>query len=328
MDVLNTERKSKKKTTLSIKSLVDQCTSGEDLEQWHGTLAEYLPMVQEMPSLNDTSHARLWRMVEAAGISFDEKDEGGKEKPEYKFFTRELFGINDTLAGVMQYLKAAAAGSDVSRRILLLYGPTSSGKSQFALLLKEGLEQFSRTKEGRIYGLDGCPMHENPLNAIPKAARAKMKDECDIFIEGELCPRCAWRLENEFAGDFWQLPVKRIFLSEANRVGIGTFQPADPKCCSLDTLVLTSEGPLPIGSLGSEHEQDLNIGVRQSSGGFDRSDKFYIYRNQRVKRITTRLGYSIAVTPNHPLVVGREDGTMVWVEAKDIQKGEDRKSVV
>ena len=47
--------------------------------------------------------------------------------------------------------KAAAAGSDVGRRLLLLLGPPSGGKSTLAILLKRGLEEYSRTDEGALY---------------------------------------------------------------------------------------------------------------------------------------------------------------------------------
>ena len=233
-----------------IVAFIEKCAAEENLEPWEGTLREYLPMVQEDHTLTDASHARLWRMIETAGVKFDDKDER-KEHPEYSFFSPELFGINDTLASVMEYFKAAAAGSDVSRRILLLYGPTSSGKSQFAILLKEGLEKFSRTKAGRIFALKDCPMHENPLSAIPKAAREQLKRQHGINIEGDLCPRCAYRLKTEYNDDFMTLPVKRIFMSEANRIGIGTFQPADPKSQNQSELT-GSVNFAKLAELGSE----------------------------------------------------------------------------
>jgi predicted Ser/Thr protein kinase/intein/homing endonuclease len=326
MAVINTGKKgSKEKKEISemfdIVAFIEKCAADEDLEPWEGTLRQYLPMVQEDPTLTDASHARLWRMIETAGVKFDDKDER-KEHPEYSFFTPELFGIDDTLASVMEYFKAAAAGSDVSRRILLLYGPTSSGKSQFAILLKEGLEKFSRTKAGRIFALKDCPMHENPLNAIPKAAREQLKRQHGINIEGDLCPRCAYRLKTEYNDDFMTLPVQRIFMSEANRIGIGTFQPSDPKCCSLDTIVLTDKGPRTMGAFGNKHNQDIETNIILPNGKIQKADKFYLYKNQPVKHIRTRLGYSITVTANHPLVVADELGQLNWTYAKEIKVGD------
>jgi serine protein kinase len=175
-------------------------------------------------------------MVENGGFTFKDDDDK-KKSPHYTFFEKDLFGVDHILAQIMQYFKAAAAGSEVSRRILLLWGPTSSGKSQFAILLKKGLEAFSRTKEGRAFAIDGCPMYENPLNALPEASRAAVREKTGLVVEGELCPRCAHRLKEEFGGDFWKVPVRRIFLSEMHRVGIGTFQPGDTKSQSQSELV-------------------------------------------------------------------------------------------
>ena len=225
----------KKKEEEDIVSLIESCVANEDLTPWEGSLKDYFSMVIEDPNLNELAHSRICRMVEATGVQFASEDEK-KKNPKYDFFQKDLFGVDQVLAQIMQYFKAAAAGSEVNRRILLLWGPTSSGKSQFAILLKKGLEAFSRTKDGRIYAIAGCPMFENPLNAVPETARRVLKEKYGLLIEGELCPKCAYRLENEYQRDFWKFPVKRIFLSEMNRVGIGTFQPADQKSQSQSEL--------------------------------------------------------------------------------------------
>jgi serine protein kinase len=95
----------------------------------------------------------------------------------------------------------------------------------------------ARTKEGKVFALSDCPMFENPLNAIPNSARKNINEKYGVLIEGDLCPRCAYRLETIYKGDFWKLPVKRIFFSEVNRVGVGTFQPSDTKSQSQSELV-------------------------------------------------------------------------------------------
>lgn len=220
-----------------IFDLIDGLVAEEDVSPWEGTLRDYLPLVVENPHLNESSHARIWRMIESAGIEFDPEDTK-KKVPKYKFFENDLFGVDETLARLMiDYFKPAAAGSDVARRILLLWGPTSSGKSQFAILLKRGLEKFSRTKEGAIYALSDSPMYENPLVVIPQHMRRQIREKYNINIEGDPSPKISYLLENKYGGDIWGLPVKRVFLSEQNRVGIGTFQPGDTKSQSQSELV-------------------------------------------------------------------------------------------
>src|SRR5690606_11887400 len=140
-----------------------------------GTFGEFLRTI--VPGhgrqLARTSHEYLWDMLNWFGKnaangngnngngngSASSGDSGAKE-----LFKRELFGIDEPLNRVVDYFKAAAAGSDVGRRLLLLLGPPSGGKSTMAILLKRGLEEYSHTDEGAIYALQGSPMHESPLN--------------------------------------------------------------------------------------------------------------------------------------------------------------------
>src|SRR6478672_3511264 len=96
--------------------------------------------------------------------------------------------FGEFLATVLPPNPAAAAGSDVGRRLLLLLGPPSGGKSTLAILLKRGLEEYSRTDEGAIYAIKGSPMRENPLNLIPTSLRAEFRERYGVHIQGELSP--------------------------------------------------------------------------------------------------------------------------------------------
>lgn len=128
-----------------------------------------------------------------------------------------------------EYFHSAARRLDVRKRILLLMGPVSGGKSTLVTLLKRGLEQYSRTDAGAVYAIAGCPMHEDPLHLIPLELRPEIERELGVRIEGNLCPSCQMRLKNEYHGDIEQVAVVRVLLSEEERVGIGTFSPSDPK---------------------------------------------------------------------------------------------------
>ena len=95
-------------------------------------------------------------------------------------------------------------------------------------MLKRGLEGYSRANEGAVFGIRGCPMHEEPLHLIPKDLREDFQKEYNVYIEGELCPSCRMMAETEYGGKIEKIPVERVLLSEDNRVGIGTFTPSDP----------------------------------------------------------------------------------------------------
>jgi serine protein kinase len=191
---------------------------------WEGTFKDYLEIVAEHPQVAQLAHARVYNMVSTAGI---EECYTGKR---YKFFSSEIFGIDKTLERLIEeYFHSAAKRLDVRKRILLLMGPVSGGKSTLVTMLKRGLEQYSRTDEGAVYAISSCPMHEDPLHLIPKELRREFEDKYGVYIEGNLCPACRMIVENEFDGNIENVPVKRIIFSEDDRVGIGTFTPSDPK---------------------------------------------------------------------------------------------------
>ena len=111
----------------------------------------------------------------------------------------------------MDYFKAASAGSEVGRRLLLLLGPPSGGKSTLVILLKRGLEEYSHTEAGAMYGIQGCPVHESPLHLIPHTLRPAFRETYGVEISGELCPYCASRLERR---------VRRRFHADAGAADI------------------------------------------------------------------------------------------------------------
>jgi serine protein kinase len=67
--------------------------------------------------------------------------------------------------------------------------------------------------------------------------RGRFRDTYGVHITGELSPYSAARLSDEFAGDFMKFPVERVFISEASRVGVGTYAPHDPTTADIADLV-------------------------------------------------------------------------------------------
>src|SRR5690625_181236 len=220
----------------------------ERLLQWEGTFADYLEIVKERPEVAQTAHSRVYNMIKHSGLS----ERNGRKM--YDFFGEEIFGLEDAIEKLVEeYLHPAAKRLDVRKRILLLMGPVSGGKSTVVTMLKRGLEQYSRTDEGAVYAIKGCPMHEDPLHLIPNHLREDFFEEYGIRIEGSLSPLNAMRLEKEYGGRIEDVEVERIFLSKDKRVGIGTFSPSDPK--SQDIADLTGSIDFStIAEYGSESD--------------------------------------------------------------------------
>src|ERR1700739_3701893 len=206
-------------------------------QRWEGTFGDFLANVlpANASALARSSHEYIWDMLRWHGRTA--QPDAAESMRARELFKRELFGIDEPLSRVVDYFKAAAAGSDVGRRLLLLLGPPSGGKSTLAILMKRGLEEFSRTDEGALYSIKGSPLRENPLNLIPASLRAEFRDRYGVDIPGELSPWARDYVEREFEGDFVRVPVERIFLSESSRTGIGTYAPHDPTTADIADLV-------------------------------------------------------------------------------------------
>ncbi|WP_085521236.1 PrkA family serine protein kinase [Tuberibacillus sp. Marseille-P3662] len=227
---------------------VKQHRNNEEQLKWEGTFADYLELLKEKPWVAQPAHARVYNMIKSAGVT--EKD----GHHHYHFFDDDIYGLEETLERLVEeYFHPAAKRLDVKKRILMLMGPVSGGKSTIVTMLKRGLEQFSRTEEGAVYAIKDCPMHEDPLHLIPDHLRNEFYQEYGIKVEGHLSPLNAMRLEKDYDGKIEDVPVERIFFSEDQRVGVGTFSPSDPK--SQDIADLTGSIDFStIAQYGSESD--------------------------------------------------------------------------
>tara|TARA_B110001454_G_scaffold218991_1_gene249089 strand:+ start:135722 stop:137797 length:2076 start_codon:yes stop_codon:yes gene_type:complete len=253
-------------------------TSQTSKMHWSGTLDEYLKMVKQNPKITRNAFQRMYDMIVESGSEkyidfkkevvrykfFDDAANNGKDA---------VFGLDIMLMKLVNVLKAAALGYGTEKRVILLHGPVGSAKSTVCRMLKKGLEAYSKTDKGALYTfewidekeeLDGLlgkgvrafpsPMHEEPLLLIPEEMRAQLCDEINrgqdgeyrMKIEGELSPPSRFifkSLMDRYQGDimkvFSHVRVRRMFLSEADRIGIGTFQPKDEK--NQDSTELTGD---------------------------------------------------------------------------------------
>ncbi|MGB5098513.1 MAG: hypothetical protein WBN82_11455 [Porticoccaceae bacterium] len=210
-------------------------TREHQAKQWRGTFAEFVRDIVGPQSrlVTRSSHQYVWDMLRW----MQRREQKEADDNHFRLFSHELFGIDKPLQRVVDYFKAASAGSEVGRRLLLLLGPPSGGKSSLVILLKRGIEEYSLTDEGAIYGLQGSPLHENPLNLVPYSLRAEFRETYGVDIQGDPSPWAQSVLEHDYGGDFMRYPVERIFLSEARRMGVGTYAPHDPTTADIADLI-------------------------------------------------------------------------------------------
>ncbi len=246
----------------------------EDLH-WQGSFEDYLELVRKNPRVARTAHERIYDMI--LGHGTEEYVDNKKKIVHYRFFDDEqnegadaIFGLDIPLMKFVNVLKAAAMRYGTEKRIILLHGPVGSSKSTIVRLLKKGLESYGCTPEGALYTYDWVlppelrhltagqevfpsPMHEEPLKLIPwewrEHAITQLGLESDGFrphVRGDLNPACRYifsELISHYKGDWAKvmqhIRVRRLLISERDRVGVGTFQPKDEK--NQDATELTGE---------------------------------------------------------------------------------------
>ncbi len=257
-----------------ILSLVEQNLDANDFRQqhWEGSFEEYLSLVTKDPRIARNAFQRIYDMIMSFG---SERYKWLREEyVRYNFFSDPIdngadaiFGLDRALMNLVDFFKSAAHRYGTERRILLLHGPVGSSKSTIARLLKKGLEHYSKLDEGALYTFSWhlpdeegktvchtCPMHEDPLKLIPIEARKAVFEKINrdlsegqqVRIEGALDPFCRRMFDDllvKYDGNWREvlqhIRVRRVILSEKDRVGIGTFQPKDEK--NQDSTELTGD---------------------------------------------------------------------------------------
>lgn len=257
-----------------ILSLVNENLNPDQFREqhWEGSFQEYLELVTGNPRIARNAFQRVYDMITHFGC--ERYTRLREELVRYKFFsdpiddgTDAIFGLDRALMNLVDFFKSASHQYGTERRILLLHGPVGSSKSTIARLLKKGLEYYSKLDEGACYTFswhvpdeDGktvvhpCPMHEDPIKLVPPEARravlAKINEGLDegsqIRIDGALDPFCRKMFDDlliMYEGDWRKViehvRVRRLILSEKDRIGIGTFQPKDEK--NQDSTELTGD---------------------------------------------------------------------------------------
>ena len=233
---------------------------------WQGTFEDYLAIVRQNPAVTRTAFQRVYDMILSYG--HEDYLDNKKRLLRFNFFkdaqhggADAIFGLDIPLMRLVSVLKSAAERYGTEKRVILLHGPVGSSKSTIARLLKRGLEDYSHTVEGALYTFDWtlppdlahvaggqqvfrCPMHEEPLHLIPIDWRERAlismgvntPDQERVRVDGDLDPACRLifrELMSYHKGDWSKVVehvrVRRLVLSEQDRVGIGTFQPKDEK---------------------------------------------------------------------------------------------------
>ncbi len=241
---------------------------------WSGTFEEYLDIVSKNPAAARSAYQRVYDMILSYGTR--EYIDGRKRIIHYNFFDDPMgngrdaiYGLDVALMKLVNIFKSAAHRYGTEKRVILLHGPVGSAKSTIARLLKKGLEEYSKKDEGALYTYSWIslndhesrksdempsPMHQEPLLLMPADLRESFLSQINkdlppgrqVVLEGDLNPACRQifrELMEKYEGDWTKvmqhIRVRRLILSEKDRIGIGTFQPKDEK--NQDSTELTGD---------------------------------------------------------------------------------------
>ena len=230
-------------TKIDFLSLIKKQRQRRRPEKFNGTFLEYLDVIRSDTSVIKLSHKRLYDAVIQHGVEhMGETDPrcrslfDGNSLPVYEYYTHHFFGMEIAISKLMRYLKSASLRGEESRQVLLLMGPVGAGKSALVERTKHALELLSP-----IYFLKDCPIHEEPLHLIPRSLRDDFEDILNVKIEGDLCPICRFRLQNEFDNEYEKFPVATTTFSSRGRRGIGVVPPIDANTQDTSILIGTED---------------------------------------------------------------------------------------
>ena len=117
----------------SMEMLIQKSGSGSAI--WEGTMKEYLALVAEEPKIAQSAPARIYDLIASKGVAAQPESEKlphYEDMVRYNFFSSEIFGIEEPLHDLVRFFRAGANRTETGKRILILVGPVSSGKSTIA----------------------------------------------------------------------------------------------------------------------------------------------------------------------------------------------------
>jgi ribonucleoside-diphosphate reductase alpha chain len=145
-----------------------------------------------------------------------------------------------------------------------------------------------------------------PIDSIQKLAEVRGK-----YLEMSTTSTLDW--------DSLRERIKKVGMRNSNTMAI-----APTACVAGDTLILSSEGLVPIETFvaSTEQWQSINIQVMQESN-LALSNQLYLNGLKDTLRIVTKQGSNITGTPNHRLRVVNDNGEYAFQYLSEIRVGDE-----
>ncbi|KCZ72016.1 putative Ser protein kinase [Candidatus Methanoperedens nitroreducens] len=159
--------------------------------------SDYLTLIEENRSVAEKSAHRIYRIISA-----NYKRSG--ELREYPFFKEGKYKIEGLFEVLDRFAKGIYIVSKSYERgllpLILLIGPTGSGKTEIGKILDAGLtEDLEKNPRFTFYFIDGekeiyCPFNEDPLNLITTSHSLipeELRERYSKYGGSNLCPACS-----------------------------------------------------------------------------------------------------------------------------------------
>ncbi len=243
-------------------------------------LGDYLKIVLESPEVTRNAFQRIYDMIMSYGCA--EYTRYGKEWAHYNFFDdpfslgKAVYGLDWNIMKFMNVLHSAALGYGQERRILLLVGPVGSSKSSMVDLLKAGLEAYSKTDQGRLYGMvwyanrETDPVIRRALGFVNEAEEEiECEMHCDpanlfslLYLDGIVTDDPLVELNKAVSGDrkvkSWCYPCPRCdnTFNALMKLYRGDWQKVIRDHVRVRRIMISDKRRIGIGTLQPKHEKD------------------------------------------------------------------------
>ncbi len=161
------------------------------------SFSDYLTLVKEDRSVTEKSAQRIYRIISA-----NYRRSG--ELREYPFFKEGKYKIEGLFEVLDRFAKGVYIVSKSYERgllpLILLIGPTGSGKTEIGKILDAGLTEYlEKNPRFTFYFIDGekeiyCPFNEDPLNLITTSHSLipeELRERYSKYGGSNLCPACS-----------------------------------------------------------------------------------------------------------------------------------------
>jgi phosphate starvation-inducible protein PhoH len=199
----------------------------------------------------------------------------------------------------------------------------SASGTSLVIVGDEAQRELAGRVASQLYGLlqNGYPVYPSDVDyAIRILSRDRSANLKDIFLDTVYISSHRRTITPKSIAQKAYIDAIRNF-----DIVFGIGPAGTGKCIAGSSLVLTTQGFVPIQTLaaGSGEKSYTPIDLEVSGlQGVERASHLYTGGRARTKRITTRFGFEIEVTPEHPLLRRTPTGASAWQRAEDLQSGD------